>query len=362
MNFLSNLFYRICQFCQLIWWYCSQLIERWKLRGAAFRQAGDVAGRRGNADDVRLVPFLLQAKAVFERMAARWSSKKWFAIRHWETIRGRYGQELLECERPDVKGVENRCKRRLGYIPKFNPFAVGCYWATLIGGGVIEFFLNSSALETGGQSEDLTRSLALILSLAFVFGVHLLGKHKAQGKSILVPLALLIGLVAGITLIREDAVAAYVKHVQESVPELGAETADPRVYVSLFFGVQALFFYVAYHLALQHHDPLLSEYHVAKMTERRIRSCKASLYSIDRRLEEMAIEFLSEWNDWQRFFDHRVMVFIEAAEVHRSEGRMAFSPLHLEAPAVVDWSRSQVGRTPPPALTAASHKEKERRI
>src|SRR5262249_28839540 len=162
-----------------------------------------------------------------------------------------------------------------------------------------------SALETAGQSEKLTRILALILSAAFVLGVDLLGRHKAHGKSIIVPTLLLTGLIIGITLIREDAVVGYMKHVQASVPELSDGNADPRVYVLLFLGVQVLFFYVAFHWSVQNYHPLLSEHHRANMAARRRRSYDTTLESIDRRLDEIAITCLSEWAEYQRFFDHR---------------------------------------------------------
>jgi|SRR5580658_10961514 hypothetical protein len=96
MRFLNNLLYCICMSCYIAWWYLSQLTERWRLREGAFGAAGDMAGRCKRADDLRLVPFLHQSKAVFDKLGWRWSSKEMYSIRHLETIYARYEEELYE--------------------------------------------------------------------------------------------------------------------------------------------------------------------------------------------------------------------------------------------------------------------------
>jgi hypothetical protein len=158
-----------------------------------------------------------------------------------------------------------------------------------------------------------------------------------------VPSLLLVGLIVGITVIRENAVVGYMKHVQESVPELRDESADPRVYVLLFLGVQVLFFYIAYHWSVQHYDPLLSEHHHAKIADRRGNSFSAELESLNRRLDDIAIASLSDWAEYQRLFDHRVLVFAEAAEVYWSEGHLSIPNIPLAEPPAVAWGRARLG-------------------
>jgi hypothetical protein len=253
----------------------------------------------------------------------------------------------------DAQSVEGRCRRKLGYVPRFNPFENEFFWCGLIGGGVLDFFVNSSAFETGGQSENATRILALVVSLGFVLGVDLCGRHKAQGKSVWVPVSTLTGLIVFVTYIRQNAVVAYVKQMQDAVPELRGETPDPWVYVLLFCAVQILFFYIAYHLSVQHYDPLLVEYRDAKMAERRARSYRAELMALDRRLDAKAMDILSAWESMPRLWRQRLMVFIERAEMHREEGQMIFSELSLEIPPAVIWARQRLvdrkSRRLPPA-------------
>jgi hypothetical protein len=359
MAFLNAMLFSISKICVMIWYYCSELGKRWKLRESAFRSAGDRAGRRGCADDLVQARFLLQAKHVLEMIGSHWNSKKLLLVRHWESVQERFRQEFAQDEAHDLKEIEKRCKRRLGYVPRFNPLETEFFWAILLGGGIIEFFLNSSALETGGQSENLTRILATILSLAFVLGVHLLGKHKAQGKPILLPTLLLAGLIVGVTLIREGAVVGYMKRVQESVPELSGGNADPRVYVLLFLGVQVLFFYIAYHWSVQHYDPLLYEHHQAKMAERRKRSYNSTLQSLDRRLDNIAITSLNEWADYQRFFDHRMLILAEAAELHLNDGHVVLPRIQLAEPPVVTWGRLRLSGSPHPLLPASAYREEQ---
>ena len=359
LTFLNKTFSEIGRSWAKAWHYGSEVSRRRTLSESKFRAAGKEAGRRG-FEEVQFVPFLLQAKNAVERMVFFWNSRKLSTVRSCEASQPLTADKRSQGTKVTIsKRFRGSVNSRLGFVPRFNPFRKELFLGALLGGGVIEFFLNSSALETAGQSENLTRILAAILSLAFVLGIDLLGKHRAQGKPILLLTLLLAGLIAGITLIREDAVVGYMTHIQESVPELGAGVANPRVFVLLFLGVQLLFFYFAYHLSVPYHDFLLSEYHDAKMAERGRRSGNVALESIDRRLDSIAVVCLNEWGEYQRFFDHRVLIFIEAAEVHRDEGHMVFSRLDLAEPPVVTWSRRRLGDKQSPAGVQLPPKERK---
>ena len=73
------------------------------------------------------------------------------------------------------------------------------------------------------------------------------------------------------------------------------------------------------------------------------RSYAAALESNGRRLDNFAVTCLNEWGEYQRFFDRRVLVFVEAAEIHRDEGHMVFARLDLAESAIAAWSRIRLG-------------------
>jgi hypothetical protein len=354
MTLLNKFFHFVANAWIMVWYYVSELGKRLSLRPSAFHAAGERAGGHGCSDEVWQIPFILRAQIAFEQLGMDWSKRVSLSIERLEAALQSIRKEVALDEVYDLKAIEERCRRILGYVPHFNPYAPEIFWSGLFVGGAIEFFVNSTAFETASESEASTRIMAAIIALGFVVGVHLLGKHKAQGKSIVLLFVALVGLLGGITWIRENALVAYLKQVRESVPELNASNVDPLVYVLLFCCVQFLFFYAAYHFAIEHYNQHHAEHHRAKMAERRQRLYDSRIAEINRRLNRKALICLTEWDSFQRHFDDCVMIFVERASIYRREGPVGYSRLLLHEPPVVTWSRLRLGTNLPPTHLVAA--------